>query len=259
MPILSLTKEAQKVINNYIFLPFSDKKVSCPYYNNRHQQIRGALFVRIGKGTPEEIVDEAKTEMIKQRKNLESMTNDDIKKILVDNNIGIDCSGLAYHILDAELKSRKNTSLKNQLSFSHLKNPIRRIIARLRAVGNTNVKTLAADTNSRTINTFEIEPGDMIIMQDSGRNHDRDHILIVHSVEKNDKSIIKINYTHALDWRADGLYNHGVRQGTIEILDPKKSLTDQIWIESGKAGEENETLERAIYAKTLLIRRLKAY
>jgi hypothetical protein len=62
-----------------------------------------------------------------------------------------------------------------------------------------------------------------------------------------------------LDWRTDGLYNHGVRQGTIEIVDLAKSLTNQIWIESGKTGEENETLERAIYAKNLLIRRLKAY
>jgi hypothetical protein len=259
MPTLSLTKEAQKVINNYLVLPFSNKNVSCPYYNNRRQQIRGALFVRIGKGTPEEIVDETKTEMIKQRKNLQSMSNDDIKKFLVDNNIGIDCSGLAYQILDAELKSKKNISLKNQLSFSHLKNPIRRIVARLRAVGNTNVKTLSADKNSRTINISEIEPGDMIIMQDSGRNHDRDHILIVNSVEKNNNSNIKINYTHALDWRTDGLYNHGVRQGTIEIVDLAKSLTNQIWIESGKTGEKNETLERAIYAKTLLIKRLKAY
>ncbi len=259
MALLSLSKQAQNTIDNYLVLPFANKNVSCPYYNNRRQQIRGALFVRIGKGTPEEIVDEAKTEIIKQRKSLQSMSNDDIKKFLVENNIGIDCSGLAYHILDAELKSRKNTSLKNQLSFSHLKNPIRRIVARLRAVGNTNVKTLAADTNSRTINISEVEPGDMIIMLDSGRNHDRDHILIVHSVEKNDKSTIKINYTHALDWRMDGLYNHGVRQGIIEITDSKKPLIDQTWNESEKTGEENETLERAVYAKTLLVRRLKAY
>lgn len=65
-----------------------------------------------------------------------------------------------------------------------------------------------------------------------------------------------IHYVHSIALPSDGEYGHGVREGTIEITDINKPITEQKWTEAGKTGMENYTCARAQKALTE-IRRLR--
>ena len=69
----------------------------------------------------------------------------------------------------------------------------------------------------------------------------------------------KISYVHSFRWSKDGLYDHGVQQGTVTISDKSKSLAEQIWEEKNKIGEENETWRHVQLAEPVEIRRLNAF
>ncbi len=273
MPDLSdamttLSPQALLVIESYLRVRIGGKEISCPYDNNRRQRVRGALRVGVGKGTALEIVEEAETLAIKEKINFSFLEPETIKKFLVDHNLGIDCSALAYYILDAELRAKKDEPLSRRLICTHSKNPLRRLIAKTRPVENTSTRTLANDANSVIIHLNGTSPGDMIVMLGTGERHDRDHVMVVHEVAYDtslpyegrvrEGSIRTLHYTQALAWRTDGPYRHGVRQGAIEIIDPAKPLLEQRWIEDGNEGRDNGTFEHATQAQRIEIRRLRA-
>jgi hypothetical protein len=255
----TLSQPAQKMIDHYEHLHIGNKKIRCPYFNNKKTNVRAALRVLVGKGTPKNIEEEALIISLKNKIDLTELDKKTLRTFLIDHNLGIDCSGFVYHVLDAELQATKKSSLKKTLTFPFAKNFIRKSISKLRSVENTNVKTLAHEKNSKKIPLQEIMPGDMITMIGTGQQHDLDHVLLVTEVETTDKKNIptKITYTHALQWKTDGKYNHGIKSGTITVTNTKKLLITQTWEEDGeKTKEKNETYWRAKTANTLEIRRL---
>ncbi len=256
--IKTLSKEAQTIIQNYLHLPFPGLDVSCPYYNNRRQQVRGALRVLVGKGSVADIVDEAMILSLKHRIVLDALNNEQMKQFLVDHHIGIDCSGLAYYILDAELRAKKLGPLKHHLSFPKTANPFRLLLRNLRTVENTSVDVLYNQKNSVEVPLSAMQPGDMIIMKGTGRDHTMNHVLVVHEVAYENNAPKVVSYTHTLQWSADGKYHHGVRQGAISITDIHKSILEQIWNEQNKIGVENETFLHAQLSQELVIKRLTA-
>lgn len=251
MQITSLTKPAQAVLDSYLNLSTKGHNIPCPYYNNKHTKLRGALRVNIGKGSPSEIVQEAHLMALKDKVDLSSLNADDTKKFLVEHNLGVDCSAFVYYVLGAEFFERTHKSLARKLKFQKTYNIVRNILRKLRTAENTNVLVLADDKNSRIIKMNETRAGDMIIIMNAGPNNSRNHILLAHEVSKD-----KIKYTHSLQWSKDGQYDHGVRQGIILITDPLKPLIEQTWVEKNKTGDENETFLRAKQAHILEIRRL---
>ena len=66
---------------------------------------------------------------------------------------------------------------------------------------------------------------------------------------------ILITYTHSYMWPSDGLYNHGVREGVIDVAG--NDLMTALWTEQGVTGTENYTFESARTASEVSIRRLK--
>ena len=254
MPTKTLSQKALDVIYEYLNLKIGDETISCSYFNNDKNKLRGALRVLIGKGRASEISEEVQVIAKREHIDLADLRGQELKKFLVEHNLGIDCSGLVFYILEAEFASQGRNLKLNFLS----KNFLRKIIARFRKIENTSVRVLAHDVNSRKINLVDIEPGDMIVMIDFGESVVQDHVVIVHQVkyDESDKPV-QIYYTHSLSWRIDGRYNHGVRQGVIQIRDLEKNLLEQKWIEQEKEGEENETLERARKSRILEIRRMK--
>jgi len=256
MTTKTLSPQSIQTINSYLHLPFPERQVSCPYYNNKHSKVRGGLRVLVGKGSVDDIVEEAKIISLKEKIDLEKLDNTELKHFLVDHNLGIDCSAFAYYVLDAELKAKGKGGIKNHLKFPDVKNPLRKLLIKLRTVENTQTKTMAHQKNSKEIKLTDILPGDLIIMLNSGESADRDHVLIVHKIDYENDAPKIIYYSHSLNWSIDGKYNHGVRQGTIEITDIDKPLSEGKWIEAGKESKENETLMRARRAGELLIKRL---
>lgn len=258
MNSLSLSQPALEVIQSYLHLPIPNKNVACPYFNNKKSRVRAGLRVLVGKGSIDDITEELMLISLREKIDLASLTNEQIKKILVDHSIGIDCSGLIYYVLDAKLQAQKKGKLKKHLKFPYIKNPLRKLLTKLRPVESTNVLTLAHEKNSTEVELKNIQPGDLIIMLKSGLNKDRDHVLIIHQVDYDANNQPKtIYYTHSLNWSTEGQYNHGVKQGRIEIADVNKNIKKQVWREKDKTGDENETFVRARTADSLKIVRLK--
>ncbi|MFA5211004.1 MAG: hypothetical protein WC414_00685 [Patescibacteria group bacterium] len=239
-----------KLINDYLNLPLGAQNVSCPYYNNKKKGSRIGLRVLIGKGLPQEIIDEAKIFAIKQKINLQNLTNDELKKFLVENNLGIDCSGLVYHLLNAEFGNLK-------LFYPQAKNIFRKIIIKMRPVENTSVLILHNEKNSIEINLNEIQTGNFIISLNGGSQKNYNHIIFIEKVVKENNVVKQIDYIHSFKWPEDGLYNHGVRRGKIEITDINKNILEQNWIEKDKTGENNWTLTYLKTAEKVKIKKLK--
>lgn len=253
MRIFTLSKPALDVIQNYLHLPFPDHDINCPYFNNQRVKVHAGLRALIGKGSVEDIIEEANIIALRDKINLSALTNDELKKFLVNNNIGLDCSAIVYYVLAAELQARGLAPLKKLLKFPFAKSLIRQLLAKLRPVENVEVNTLAHEANSREVLLSDVQPGDMIIMLKTGQKHNLNHVLLIHQVN-NLNSVM--HYTHSFKWRTDGKYNHGIRQGAITIVDPTKTLLYQIWEEEGKQSEENGTFMEAKEALSLSIKRL---
>ena len=220
----TLSQPALDVIYAYETLTFGSTEVMCPYVNNKRQKVRGALRALIGKGSPEEIEEEATILALRKHIDLRKADPEMLKTFLVDNNLGIDCSGFVYHVLDAEMKATKGISLKKVLSFPLAPPPIRRLLTKLRPVENTNVKTLAHEKNSSTVSLSDIAAGDFITMNGSKKVGNPDHVLLVASVDGNTVSLV-----HSFKLPKDGKYNHGIKHCSVTISNPTKSLSEQKW------------------------------
>lgn len=187
-----------------------------PYFNNRRTGVRAALPVEIGKGSPKEIHEEI--EFLLKKNRLDPQTTD-IRKLLIENNIGIDCSGFAYHVLK-----------KTNYSFPYAGNIIRRIIAKFRPVTNIDVKTFAHNSNSAIIPLRNVQPGDIITMVGNG-DASRNHIVVIDQIEYQNDIPSVIHYAHSIAIPEDGQYGHGFHEGKIEVVNVEKTITDQAWSE----------------------------
>jgi hypothetical protein len=266
-----LSPNAEKLIEQYLSLPFDDvTNVRCPYFINSHTKQRAQLRALIGKGLPQEIIEEAKIISIQYHHGIfdcegkclianlpdyESVNPPAkcIKKFLVDNGLGIDCSGFVSHVLREHFKEIRKMDIVNKFFFVPIKNSVRYFISWLRPIENMSVRHYASDKNTKKIESLkEIAPGDLFIMLETGPQKNRNHIVIV---TNNDNKIIK--YAHARAWSMEGKYDHGVARGEIRITKLDKPLLDQEWVEFGTVNENNETYMEAKNAKVFEVRRIK--
>ena len=250
----TLTQRALNVIDQYLHFKIGNAVCSIPYFNNKTTRTRGGLRVAIGKGSPKEIFEEVQDIVIKNHISINALTNDSLKRLLADNNIGIDCSAFVYYVLNAESEERKKGHLDKHLSFTNCHGILGRIRCSLRPIENCNVATFANDKNSRSIPIKEIEPGDIITMKSEENN--RDHILVIHQIEYQNFIPATIHYSHAIAYPEDSPYGSGIYQGEIQIISPDKYITEQRWIEDNSEGNSNRLFIRAQKSKTE-VRRLK--
>ncbi|HLD31569.1 MAG TPA: hypothetical protein VJB37_01605 [Patescibacteria group bacterium] len=252
-----LSDSAQAVVKAFLCLPFPRHQVACPYYNNRRQRLRAALRVYVGKGSPEDIAQEATIIALREHLDLEKFSNEELRKFLIDNNLGIDCSGFCFHILSAQTHSQ-NRSLSS-LYYPQARSLWRKLLIRLRPAENFNVSVLADERNSQSIPWTKARPGDFILMLKTGRKNDIDHVLIITEVETDEHDrLLSIQYTHSFAWSTDGRYDTGVRTGLITVTNSTQTLIQQQWEEKGQKQEKNETFLHAIQAQTLDLRRLRS-
>jgi hypothetical protein len=276
-----ISEKALAVIDQYAHFRIHGATTAIPYFNNNHKRIRAALRATTGKGSPRDIFDETEIMLVKegQRGDADTaltgavnngsfkpglLTSESLRHFLVDQDIGIDCSGFAYHVLSAESAARKKGTIDRHLRFPFCKGIVGKIRCKMRPVENADVRTFASDKNSRVISLGDVMPGDIITMlgktdetnqniQNSSMNV-RDHIVVITQVEYQNFIPIAIHYAHSIAWPSDGEYGHGVRDGLITIADINKPLPQQIWTEAEKTGAENYTLARALKSATELRR-----
>lgn len=270
-----LSPKAEQKIEHFFNLPFKGVLgVRCPYYNNTRSRERGQLRVLVGKGSPEEIVEEAQIISIHYHKGLfdrngncclhdghdghDEANAETIRAFLIDYRLGIECSGFVTHVLQEHFLETKGVSLINKLYISSLKDIFRWAISKLRPIENSNVQTFADPKNSTPLvnakggyDYAKLLPGDLIIMLETGLNNRRNHIILIRDINDGE-----INYVHARAWSSEGTQGHGVTAGKITITNPKGTLLDQTWEEKGLIDERNETFLEAKRAQVLEIRRL---
>lgn len=262
----TLSNRALSVIDQYLHFSADgriENSCSIPYFNNKTVRARGALRAQAGKGSPKDIYDEVRGILVKSHIAIGGdggVGGAALKKILVDNNIGIDCSGFAYYILNAESQELGKGPLDKHLSFSGAAGCggiVGRIRCALRPVENCSVAVLASDANSRPVKLEDVQVGDLITMIGGPDADDRDHVLVVHQIEYQNFAPIRISYSHSVAYPEDGVYGTGIRQGSIEISN-WIDLFANPWIEGGKTGPDNRTFARAKKSKTE-IRRLRSF
>jgi hypothetical protein len=256
MTTSTLTTQAQAVIDGYLRFKQGPAVCSIPYFNNKTRRSRSALNALVGKGTPREISDEVEMLVFKSHTKIEGLTDDSLKKLLTDQDIGIDCSALAYYILDAESQARDKGPMKKHLSFIQARGIKGFIAAKTRPVRLSDVETFANDANSRPIGLNEIAPGDIITMLDDSKVGERNHILTITQVDRDGDAPRKARYVHTVAYPTDGLYNTGIREGEIEIVDRSGTILDQVWREGGTIDGAAIIFARAQKSKTEL-RRMK--
>lgn len=229
----SISPESQAIINSYKNWTLGPATCSIPYFNNRHLGLRGGLPAEVGKGSPEKIREEAEHIAFIKRIDVQSFTNESLKHFLVDYSLGVDCSAFVYYVLNAE----------DHLTFPYAEGLFRKFRAKTQPVKNADVKTFAHEKNSKIISLQELQPGDIITMIHNEIS--RNHIIVITEVDYENSKPRTIHYAHSIAWPLDGVYGHGVREGTIEIMDLNKPIQEQQWIENGKTGNDNHSQERA--------------
>jgi len=239
----TLTEKSLEVIDQYLHFKIGSATTNVPYFNNKTAKIRAALRTHIGKGSPSEIHDEFQILATKERLDQQALTDKSLKKSLTDKNLGIECSGFAYHILEAESVDRGFGRLKKHLAFIGSKGLIGKLRSSFRPVENCNVTTFADNTNSKITALNEVRPGDIITMTNDidPEAAERNHILIINEVVSDNSIPVKITYSHSVAYPEDGVYGTGVRQGEIEILNIDKPITEAKWTEEDKVGEPSIT------------------
>lgn len=250
MEIKTLSQSALQIIDQYTNFKIGSAICSIPYFNNKTANKRIALRTYIGKGSPNDIKDELEIIITKEKIDPNSFDNESLKKTLVDNRLGIECSGFCYHVLEAESLYRGFGSISKKIKFINCNNIISKIKCSLRPVENCDVATFASDENSKIISLKNVLPGDIITMV-SDRDHvDRNHILIIKEVHYENSNPKKIIYSHSISYPEDGIYNNGVRDGEINIINPELKITDANWSENHKENENNSLYLRAQKSKT---------
>lgn len=269
-----LSPKAEKLIEMYFNLPFNGVPgVRCPYYNNSRRGQRGQLRALIGKGTPREIVEEAKIISVQYHHGLfdkdghccihgghaDSQKAEDIRKFLIDHDLGVDCSGFAAQVLLEHFREKSGVDIGRRFHFWPAGNFFRWFIAKLRPVENMSVRVFAKNENTEKIfdgreafDCAKIQPGDIVVMLETGPNKKRNHIILI-----TDSAEGALKYASARAWSSEGKYGHGVERGIIRITKPGGNLLEQTWEEAGKTNEQNETYLEARNASVLEIRRVK--
>jgi len=263
-----LSTKAQKILNDYFNLPFDGLAgVRCPYFNNARLKQRAQLRVLVGKGTPSEIIEEAKIISVQYHAGLfdktghcclhnehtgEKITADEVRKFLIDHNLGIECSGFVTQILRAHFRETKGVDIARKFFIVSPRNILRYLIAKLRPVENIGVKHYVNDFNTQKISWEQAQSGDVVVLLETGIKNSINHILLI-----TDKNAQTIKYAHARAWSNEGKYGHGVSAGEIKITKPNGTLLEQQWIERELEGDKNETFLEAVQAKVLEVRRIK--
>ena len=176
-----------------------------PYFINTPKNTDQDSDAKVGKGNFEQIAKLTIQKAKFTNTDLSNATPEQIYQFQKKHQIGIDCSGLVFHLLNALSMYLFNQDLNLILIGTNGKKGVRRLSAHL----------LTSPPNAIEVKDYEsIQTGDLIRM-DQGK-----HVLFV--IEKINH---QINYVHS----SHQTKKRGVHLGQISIIDSKKTLNHQNW------------------------------
>ncbi len=233
--IETLPNFVNEFIKQYFKMDILGVQITAPYYRNI-KRVRAELRSLVGKGTPEELIEETVIYAKLHNFFFENKSEKDVREFMESEGIGIDCSGFISHVLDFWLKKSGVGGIGNNIKYPQAS--FRTTIARkLRVIENISADLLTNELNSTKVNLANVKPGDLLRLKGEKRG---DHLAMIYSVEKDDfsKKVIRITYVHSSP--AYGKEN-GLRLGEIEIIDQNKNLNEQKWLEIDDKNGTNYT------------------
>ncbi len=194
----------------------AERYLGLPYWQNRliDGKITKEGFMG-GKGNWHQI-NQATKELLSKLPH--KPPSSEIYNLQKKNHIGIDCSGLAYNLLNFLSLETKQKSIEEKVVGTGGKFGIRRVSSNL----------LTSPANSIPVTSYQnIQPGDLIRLE-KGR-----HVIVILKKVGN-----TINYIHS----SNKTLIRGVHLGTIKIINPKATLEHQHWIETTKDNQPYSSL-----------------
>jgi hypothetical protein len=211
------------MIDEFMAIRVGGKKVPCPYYRNTIKE-RAGLRALIGKGDPGEIEKEVLVWTKLKDFDLKKANIKQIREFMVDNHIGIECSGFVVHVLNFWLKNEEKSPLIKHLTFQNnsIVDKIRRF---LRPVENIGANILTNEDNCDKIERMnDILPGDLI--RSKGKVKNAHHVLLITKVIKEKDKVVGLEFAHSGETNDE--YS-GVRIEKIRITNPRGSLLKKDW------------------------------
>jgi hypothetical protein len=221
--VLTIPLYAQEMIDEFMAIRVGGKKVCCPYYRNTSKE-RAGLRALIGKGDPGEIEKEVMVWAKLKDFDLNKSNIKQIRQFMVDNHIGIECSGFVVHVLNFWLKNEEKSPLIKHLTFQN-NSIVDRIRRFLRPVENIGANILTNEDNcDKIIKMNEILPGDLI--RSKGKVKNAHHVLLITKVIKENDKVVALEFAHSGETNDDF---SGVRVEKIKITNPRGTLIKQDW------------------------------
>lgn len=163
-----------KTAYEQFLLNIGGKKVPTPYRINLPYQSDRRKY---GKSDPETLIKDTEDIAREQNFDLDKASVEEIKKFMQENMLGIDCSGLTYHVLNSFLKKIGQGGMAN-LGFP--------------PASKTNVETLTSEKfASKLAGLKEARPGDII------RIGSKSPDLIQHCMVVIETNWGMVTYTHS--------------------------------------------------------------
>lgn len=238
----------QQLADQYINFEVAGKRVKIPYILGFG---RWQFWNTSGKGSPEMIRKALIAEARFHDLDLEKADIFAIYDFMRLHRIGIDCSGLVYHVLDAFIQAKLSLPLSKILvRYPGLLGKLERTILAYKRFRRISAKTLTSPLNTTEVYAVkDIQIGDLIRI-----SRERDHVLIVTRIthDEND-TITQVEYAHSSSVNTQ---MRGPHYGYITIKDAQKGLDAQEWLENTK---RNENYGKEFYRPDLgdSVRRLK--
>jgi hypothetical protein len=237
-------------VSDYFNLNFSGTKVTIPYYINTKR--KKDLRVLVGKGTPEEIKLETKVWAQVKGESLKEMEESEIRELMLNVGIGIDCSGFVTHILNPYFQEKFGKPFYRLINYRE--GGIRKRLARwLRPVENLGADEMTSELNTKEIKVNDVRPGDLI--RGIGKQRNAFHVALITEVIT-DKLGNNQEITYVHSHRQYGKEN-GVRRGKVKVTDPEKDFLEQNWTEIHEDGRNYLYEDIAYKPKDSGFRRLK--
>lgn len=218
MAWVKLEKLLSQEINHYLGIPYAKN-----HWKNGIL-IKEAAFG--GKGTWREIDYATLCAGEKYQVNTNSLSPKKLHNFQKKHHIGIDCSGLVYHLLNFIDISLGNSGILYKVTSPN------------KDRGQYGVRSLSADSLTKPHNSYPVSDYSHVQIGDIIRHHRGTHILLIINKKAN-----RLHYVHS----SLGTLISGVHTGYIEITNPKKPLSQQSWSDITK---ENQKYHQLFKPKT---------
>lgn len=205
----------ENLLSQYLHSNIGGKVIRCPYWEDKiDKKIYGPFG---GKGKPGQIIQVTIELAQKQNFDFQKSTPIEIEDFMKKNRIGVDCSGLAYWLLDALDREKGGNGLEDDI-----------LGVKGKFLTRASVEMLTNDEISTPIKTIsEVVIGDMIRLR-AGK-----HMAIVIRIKRAEGKIKELIYAHSSKLTE----TRGVHVDRILVKDPQKGLADQTWMEKTSRGE----------------------